>query len=159
MNNWKWIEIEKKFLVKREILPKNLRFYKHEEIEQWYLLITQNKEERIRRKWNKYFYTIKTWLWLVRWEVESQISKKEFDFLWQKVNYWKLRKTRYYIPYKEHVIELDIYKWNLDWLIVAEIEFNNIKECSNFSYPKRFSKDVTDDVEFKNKNFALMISG
>ena len=159
MNNWKWIEIEKKFLVKREKLPKNLRFYKHEEIEQWYLLITQDKEERIRCKWNKYFHTIKTWLWLVRWEIESQISKKEFDFLWQKAQYWKLKKIRYYIPYQKHVIELDIYRWNLYWLIVAEIEFNNIKECNNFYYPKRFWKDVTDDIEFKNRNFALMTSG
>ena len=73
-----------------------------------------------------------------------------------KANKIRLQKIRYLIPYKGHEIELDIYKWNLQWLIVAEIEFQSNDECENFEYPERFGKDVTNDIEFKNRNLALM---
>lgn len=156
MSQSNWLEIEKKFLIEEKNLPKNLESYHFDEIEQWYLSITDDREERIRHRWDKYYHTIKIGTGQVRQEIEKEITKVEFDSLRAKANKIRLQKIRYLIPYKGHEIELDIYKWNLQWLIVAEIEFQSNDECENFEYPERFGKDVTNDIEFKNRNLALM---
>ncbi len=144
------LEIERKFLVSE--LPKNLEIYHHDEIEQWYFVLEENIEERIRHRWNKYYHTKKVWHWEVREECESEITKEEFDLIWQKTEWKRIYKTRYVIPYNNHNIELDIYHDNLEWLIVCEIEFHNIEESKTFIFPKRFWKEITNDENFKNRN-------
>lgn len=148
-----WFEIERKFIVSE--LPKNLESYKHDDIEQWYFVLEENTEERIRHRWNKFYHTKKVWHWEIREEYENEISKEEFDSMWPKTQWKRVYKTRYVIPYNSHNIELDIYHGKLEWLIVCEIEFNNEKESKNFIFPDRFWKEITNDDKFKNRNLIF----
>ncbi len=147
-----WLEIEKKFLVDLNKIPFELNDYQSDEIEQWYLFIDDQKEERIRHRWNRFYYTTKTWIWEVRWEDEHEISKDEFYCLWPKTLWFRLEKIRYLVPYKWYTIELDVYRGNLTWLSVAEIEFESKNECDMFEYPDWFGEDVTDNPKYKNRN-------
>ncbi len=149
----RWFEIERKFLV--WCLPDNLRNYKHEEIRQWYFVLKENIEERIRHRWDKYYYTKKIWHWEVRKEYETEISKKKFEKLRPKTFWKRIYKTRYIIPYWNFYIELDVYRKNLEWLIVAEIEFNSKEESKSFQLPERFWEEITNKDKYKNKNLIF----
>ena len=148
-----WFEIERKFIVSE--LPKNLESYKHDDIEQWYFVLEENTEERIRHRWNKFYHTKKVWHWEIREEYENEISKEEFDSIWPKTQWKRVYKTRYVIPYNSHNIELDIYHGKLEWLIVCEIEFKDKEESKIFVFPKRFWKEITDNENFKNRNLVF----
>lgn len=148
-----WLEIERKFLISK--LPKNLDNYHHDEIEQWYFLLEENVEERVRHRWNKFYHTKKVWYWEVREEYESEITKKEFDSIWPKTEWKRIYKTRYIIPYNNHKIELDIYHDKLEWLVVCEIEFNSEKESKNFVSPDRLWKEITYNDKYKNRNLIF----
>lgn len=150
-----WLEIERKFLI--QALPDNLKNYKHFEIQQWYFVLAKNIEERVRHKWNSYYYTKKIWYWEVRNEYEIKISKEKFDNLRSKTDWKRIYKTRYLIPYNNNIIELDIYKWDLKWLMVAEVEFWSSKELENFKIPQRFWEDITNNNKYKNRNLVSKI--
>ncbi len=145
-----WLEIERKFLVSK--LPDNLDNYHHDEIQQWYFILEENVEERVRHRWDKFYHTKKVWYWKIREEYENEISHEEFDSLWPKTEWKRIYKTRYIIPYNNHNIELDIYHDKLEWLVVCEIEFNNEEESKNFIFPNRFWPEITDNDNYKNRN-------
>ena len=54
-----WFEIERKFLVSK--LLDDLESYHHDEIEQWYFVLEDNVEERVRHRWKKFYHTKKVW--------------------------------------------------------------------------------------------------
>lgn len=147
-----WLEIERKFKISEDKLPSNYKEYPCDKIEQWYLIIKEEREERIRHRWNRYYYTTKTWLWEVREEDEYEITSQEFESLWEKTVWKRIEKIRYLIPYNEKTIELDIYQWKNKWLIIAEIEFNSLDEADNFIFPDWFWEDVTNNPSYKNRN-------
>jgi len=66
-----------------------------------------------------------------------------------------VKKTRYYIPYNNVQIELDIFEGKLEGLVVAEVEFKSFDDIKNFITPSWFGLDVTDDKRYKNKNLAI----
>jgi len=147
-------EIERKFLVKS--LPENLEQYPHTDIVQGYLVITEDGTEvRLRQKGNKYFQTVKSGSGETRFESEIEITKEQFDLLWEATKGKRVEKTRYEIPYKSGTIELDVYHGDLDGLLLAEIEFSSEEESNKFTAPKWLSEEVTDDKRYKNKNLAL----
>lgn len=148
-----WFEIERKFLISK--LPDDLDNYQHDEIEQWYFILEENIEERIRHRWNKFYHTKKVWHWEIREEYEKEITKEEFDSIWPQTEWKRIYKTRYVIPYNNHKIELDKYHNKLEWLVVCEIEFNSEKESKNFTFPSRFWKEITEDNRFKNRNLIF----
>jgi CYTH domain-containing protein len=149
-----WFEIERKFLVSE--LPDNLDSYQHDEIEQWYFVLEDNVEERIRHRWNRFYHTKKVWHWEMREEYESKITKEEFNLLWPKTEWKRIYKTRYIIPYNNHKIELDIYHDKLEWLIVCEVEFNNEEESKKFKLPDRFWLEITNNNNYKNRNLIFL---
>jgi CYTH domain-containing protein len=149
-----WFEIERKFLVSE--LPDNLENYQHDEIQQWYFVLEDNVEERIRHRWNRFYHTKKVWHWEVREEYESKITKEEFNLLWPKTEWKRIYKTRYIIPYNNLKIELDIYHNKLEWLIVCEVEFNNEEESKNFKIPNRFWPEITNNDNYKNRNLIFL---
>lgn len=148
-----WLEIEKKFLVSK--LPDNLENYHHDEIQQWYFVLEENIEERVRHRWNNFYHTKKIWYWEVREEYEKEITKENFDFLWPKTEGKRIFKTRYLIPYDMYTIELDIYHDKLDWLVVAEIEFDTLEQSNLFIKPKWFWEEITNDNKYKNRNLIF----
>jgi len=146
------LEIERKFLVKQP--PAWYQQFPHKEIIQWYLTDpSTGKSIRVRKIDNEYKVTKKRGSWLVREEIETSISKEEFDQLWIEVDNRFLEKTRYYIPYQWYTIEFDVYK-NLNGLLTAEVEFTNKRDAKKFEQPERFDEDITMMREASNAYIA-----
>ena len=147
-------EIERKFLVKK--LPANLQQYPSTDIVQGYLAITEKGTEvRLRKKGDRFYQTVKSGFGLQRCEAEIEISKDQFEKLWSMTEGKRIEKARYEIDYSGMKIELDIYKGILKGLVVAEVEFSSIEQAKSFVPPNWFSREVTEDERYKNKNLVL----
>ncbi len=143
------MEIERKYLVKK--IPFELDSFEKHEIIQCYLNpIQKGVERRTRKKNGKYFYTEKSFGNLVREEFEKEISENEFlNLLKEQINY-TINKDRYHIPFNNLLIELDVYKDQLQGLITADVEFNSVKESEDFIPPIWFSEEITYEKKYKN---------
>ena len=143
------MEIERKFLVKN--LP-DLAGVKYSEIKQGYFSITP--EKRVRQKDDKYYVTEKGEGDMVRDEREWEIGKSEAEKLFELSKTYIIEKTRYYIPFGEYTIELDIYGGKHAGLVVAEVEFPSEKAALEFEIPWWFGQDITNDKSYKNMMLA-----
>ncbi|GAB4126690.1 MAG: CYTH domain-containing protein [Ignavibacteriales bacterium] len=142
-------EIEKKYLIKN--VPFDFTKFPSIEIIQGY--ISEPGDDltiRIRKYGNKYFRTLKKKGFESRLESEEEISQDEFDLLWSKTIGKRISKTRYRIPYLEFIIELDVFKDNLDGLVIAEVEFKTLEQSKNFNPPDWFGEDVTFLPKYSN---------
>lgn len=172
-------EVELKYLIDTENIPE-LSQFSQTTIEQGYLLITDEKEERVRKKVKsdgsaKYVRTIKEGEGVERREKEGPISEAEFAADWEKTEGLRVYKTRYEIPYtytdaltgveQTVTIELDVYSGTHEGLFTAEVEFQDEKEeggrtakevARGFVPPAWMTKDVTEDKRLKNKKLAQM---
>ncbi len=144
------MEIERKFLVKE--LP-NLEDVKYSKIKQGYFSITP--EKRVRQKDEKYYVTEKGEGDMVREEKEWEIDKKEAETLFAMSKTYIVEKTRYYLPYGENTIELDVYEGRHTGLVVAEVEFETVEKANEFVAPEWFGEDITKDKSYKNMVLAL----
>jgi adenylate cyclase len=150
------IEIERKYLV--DVLPDNIQQYPHEKIVQGYILIdSDGMEVRIRHRANKYYLTFKTGDSLARKETEVELKENQFISLWPLTFGRRLEKTRYCVGYMNHVIEVDVYSGFLAGLVISEVEFGDLTECSTFKPPIWFGLEVTHDKQYKNKNLASQV--
>lgn len=147
------VEIERKFLIKK--IPENLENYKSEKISQGYLVVSEDIEVRIRKKGKNFYLTVKSGGDLIRDEIEIELQEKQFNTLWPLTEEKRIVKKRYYIPYENHLIELDIYSDQLKGLIVGEVEFKSEKQSEQFSPPDWFGEEITADKRYKNKNLFL----
>lgn len=154
------LEIERKFLVKKENLPNDLKQYKYVEIEQGF--ISLKPCIRIRKSNDDYYLTIKTkspkkynrYDDLVRGEYEFDISRSAYKKLYKKCDGIILKKTRYFIPYKKHILELDIFKNEYKGLIYCECEFESVKEANNFIPPDWVDREVTNIEKYNNTSLS-----
>lgn len=146
------LEIERKFLISK--LPNDIVQYPHHEIMQGYYFNEGEKLVRLRKKWNQYYQTMKSGTGLVKEEIEEEISQSIFEEERNNVEDRYLEKTRYEIPYEWKIIELDIYRGKLEWLVVAEIEFTSEQEAHALNVPKRFGKELTNISEATNAYLA-----
>ena len=140
-------EIERKFLVKE--LPFDLEMHPSVSIEQGYLALEPNGQEvRLRRKGKLYYLTVKSQGTLVREEYEVELSQDQFEILWPGTATRRLQKDRYLFE----TFELDIYKGNLQGLIVAEIEFTEAEKAQSFQMPNWLGNEITHINFLKNRN-------
>ena len=144
------MEIERKFLVKE---TPNLEDVKYSKIKQGYFSITP--EKRVRQKDEKYYITEKGEGDMVREEKEWEIDKKEAETLFAMSKTCIVEKTRYYLPYGENTIELDVYEGRHTGLVVAEVEFETVEKATEFVAPEWFGEDITKDKSYKNMVLAL----
>lgn len=145
------MEIERKFLIRD--LP-SLENYKGKSVKQGY--ISTDPVIRIREMDDLYTLSLKSIGHLVRQEFELDLTKEQFEDLWEKVGTTYVSKTRYFIPLdKNYVAELDIYHDNLEDLFTVEVEFDSTKEAESFQAPSWFGKDVTLDARYKNNHLAV----
>jgi hypothetical protein len=155
------MEIERKFLVKE--LPKGLECCNKLEIEQGY--ISEKPTIRIRKADERYILTVKSKFGvcnnegdpIVNNESETEITKKEYEALKEKLVCNTLRKTRYIIPLADGLVaELDVFKDRLCGLVFAEVEFPSVEEANRFNKPEWLGMDVSNDKRYRNSNIVKL---
>lgn len=147
-------EIERKFLVKS--LPENLKRWRHFIIDQGYLATEPaGRQVRLRKSGNTTSLTFKVGRGSHREEREIKLSPKQFATLWPGTAGRRLRKVRYEIPWKDVLIEVDIYRGRHAGLVVAEVEFPDTTSCRRFEPPWWFGREVTGEKRYSNVRLAL----
>lgn len=154
------IEIESKWLIAKEDIPLDLNdAIVTTHIEQTYLCFSP--EIRVRRLdyGDDYTFTVKTNLTedgLQRDETEFHITKEEYeDLLTKKAeNAITINKTRYEFMYENMPIAIDIFEGDLEGLAYLEVEFESQEEAAQYQAPSWITRDVTDDVRYKNGHLA-----
>jgi adenylate cyclase len=146
-------EIERVFKVRQ--LPKNLEQYPSENIVQGYLAIdVTGSEVRLRKVGERYFETFKGSGRLQRRELEIELSPDQFNTLWLGTEGRRIEKIRYQINEGGQKIELNVFRGNLEGLVLAEVEFPSREKSEEFEPPDWFGDEVTEDIRFKNQNLA-----
>ena len=145
------MEIERKFLIEK--IPLTLETLAYDKIKQGYFSILP--EKRVRKRGDLYILTEKGEGDMIREEQEQIIDKELGEKLFALSQTHIIEKTRYYVPFGEYTIELDVYEGRHKGLIVAEVEFASLDDALNFVPPDWFGKDITKDKSYKNMMLAL----
>jgi len=146
-------EIERKFLIKR--LPPEFKRGRHFFIAQGYLVTEpDDRHVRLRKAVRNASLTVKLVRGSVRDEREINLTPKLFAALWPATKGRRLQKMRYEIPWKNFVIEIDIYRGKNDGLVVAEVEFLSRATCRKFKPPNWFGREVTGVRRYSNISLA-----
>jgi CYTH domain-containing protein len=146
-------EIERKFLVKE--LPPNLENCASRPIEQGYFSGNRDGTQvRLRKAGTQHTLTFKRGRGIKRQEWEIALIPEQFNELWTTTEGRRLRKTRYDVPYGDYLIEVDIYAGQNKGLVVAEVEFDDEKQCEKFQPPDWFGKEVSGKSRYSNVRLA-----
>jgi adenylate cyclase len=146
-------EIERKFLLKR--LPEELNRSRRYVIAQGYLATEPaGRQVRLRKKGKTASLTFKVGRGATREEREIKLSPKQFAALWPATAGRRLRKLRYEIPWRNLLIEIDIYRGRHSGLVVAEVEFPDHAMCRRFKPPSWFGREVTGEKRYSNVRLA-----
>ena len=146
-------EIERKFLLKR--LPEELNRSTRYIIAQGYLATEPaGRQVRLRKKGKTASLTFKVGRGAHREEREIKLSPKQFAALWPATAGRRLNKLRYEIPWKNLLIEIDIYRGRHAGLVVAEVEFPDRVMCRKFTPPSWFGREVTGEKRYSNVRLA-----
>jgi len=146
-------EIERKFLLKR--LPEKLNRSRRYIIAQGYLATEPaGRQVRLRKKGNTASLTFIVGRGAHREEREIKLSPKQFAALWPATAGRRLSKLRYEIPWKNLLIEIDIYRGRHAGLVVAEVEFPDRVMCRKFKPPPWFGREVTGEKRYSNVRLA-----
>ncbi len=147
------MEIERKFLIDENHLPKNLPDYPHLEIEQAYLC--KEPVVRIRRQNADYYLTYKSKGLMKREEYNLPLTRKAYGHLRGKSDGYLISKTRYQIPLPQGLtIELDVFHGRYEGLFLAEVEFPDEASANRFVPPDWFGEDVTFSSRYHNSTLA-----
>lgn len=147
------MEIERKYLIKKENLPNNFMDYPSHKIEQGYLCTSP--VVRIRRQDDEYYLTYKSKGLMSREEYNLPLTKEAYLHLKPKVDGIVISKTRYLIHEKNNLtIELDIFHDIYDGLILAEVEFATEIDANNYLPPEWFGEDVTFSSQYHNSTLS-----
>jgi adenylate cyclase len=155
-------EIERKFLVTKTV---EQILFDHPPartliVEQRYLQHSGDWTIRVRKVVTdeaNYFLTMKQRISERRAiELETLIDATFYTKVSQQCGQ-PLMKTRYEIPYADHLWELDVFHHKkLDGLVLAEIELD--REDRAFETPPWIGLEVTDDKFYKNVKMAKRIT-
>ena len=146
-------EIERKYLIKQ--LPEKLKRHRHWPIEQGYLATEPaGRQVRLRKKGKTASLTFKVGRGAHREEREIKLSPKQFAALWPATVGRRLYKLRYEMPWKNFLIEIDIYRRKHKGLVVTEVEFPDRTACRKFKAPAWFGREVTGNKRYSNVRLA-----
>ena len=136
------MEIERKFLVKRENLPENLEQYPSKAIEQGYLCT--EPVVRIRKSNDNYYLTYKSKGLLAREEYNLPLTKEAYEHLKPKADGIVISKIRYVIPEKDGLsIELDVNGGDDDFTFTVILTDRNGDDLENNFY---YNGDYTGTI-------------
>jgi len=148
------IEIERKFLVKTDILKdliENNFFNNKITIKQGYILNSKEKVVRIRITNDKSYITIKGQnKGLSRPEYEYEIPKIDSEEMINTLCSNIIEKTRYVWKNNGNIWEVDIFHGDNEGLILAEVEIPS--EDYYIELPNWIDKDVSNDIKYYNNN-------
>ncbi|NPA68313.1 MAG: CYTH domain-containing protein [Chlorobi bacterium] len=140
-------EIERKFLVLNKDFLQNSE--KSEKIIQGYLSRDPERTVRVRIKDDKGFLTVKGKSeGISRFEYEIEIKKEDALQLINICLPEIIHKTRYYVPYGNHVFETDVFEGKNEGLILCETELKS--EDEDFEKPEWLGKEVSNDKRYYN---------
>lgn len=143
------MEIERKFLISKENLPKDIESYSFHLIEQAYLCM--NPVIRIRRQDEQFILTYKGRGMMTREEYNLPLTEEGYLHLLKKADGILITKKRYLIPLADgHTVELDEFYGEYQGLLMAEVEFASEEEANMFVKPDWFEKEVTFDERYHN---------
>ena len=166
MNDMKMqIELEKKFLIEYPDLALLKEKYnpKIYEIEQIYLLSEEDGSRRIRKRTEGditvYIETIKLRINGSKcYEYERELTAEEYEACKADIDLERapILKDRYVFPYKNKIMELDVYPF---WKDKAVLEIELESEEDEYFIPGeiRVLKDVSDSKEYKNAQLAAAL--
>lgn len=149
------MEHERRFFPNILDIPMQFRAYPSSGIEQGYLADGHGTRIRSELKDDvmSFTQTRKTGEGVSRPEDEHQISVPTFADMWENIE-CSLRKTRYFIPWKGVVVQLNIFHGPLQGYIQIEVEFDTAEEAAAFVPPEWFGPEVTDDKRHGNYSLA-----
>ena len=140
------IEIERKFLVKRDKWNPNVEgvFYR-----QNYLSITDQSVVRVRIKGTEATLTVKSsGTGLTREEYQYEISVKDAENLLHLCPHKSIEKIRYKIDDQRHCWDVDEFKGENGGLLMAEVELES--ETEAVILPEWIGEEVTGDPRYYN---------
>lgn len=147
------MEIERKFLIKKDQLPADLYSYPCHQIEQGYLCT--EPVVRIRRQDEEYFLTYKSKGLMAREEYNLPLTEEAYLHLKPKADGLVISKTRYLIPEKDRLtIELDVFHDDYEGLLLAEVEFTSEEQADSYTPPAWFGEDVTWSSAYHNSTLS-----
>ena len=147
------MEIERKFLIRKDDLPQDLASYPCHRIEQGYLCTSP--VVRIRRQDDDYFLTYKSKGLMSREEYNLPLTAEAYEHLKPKADGILITKDRYVIPEKDGLtIELDVFHNDYEGLLLAEVEFPSEDAANTYIAPTWFGRDVTFSSEYHNSTLS-----
>lgn len=155
------MEIERKYLINKEILPFDLQAFPCHTIEQAYLCT--NPVVRVRKENDNFYMTYKGKGMMVREEYNLPLTAEAYSHLLEKADGNIITKTRYLIPYNDNclgkplTIELDVFEGKFQGLYLAEIEFSSSEDADSFIAPDWFGEDVTFDGRYHNSRMSAEV--
>jgi CYTH domain-containing protein len=142
------LEIEVSYLPTR--LPQGLDQITPKRITDMYLSDDTDllSKLRLRQKGDSYEMTKKvtpdpTHL-SVQHEYNISLTEAEFTKL-RSVHGREVIKDRYFMPLGNHTVEVDVFKGDLEGLILIEVEFSSEAQRDAFTPPEYFGADVTEE--------------
>lgn len=139
------IEREKTYL--SLILPDDIDKSKHKDMLDIYVWDPHHPELRIRKRWQKYEITKKKPVDndpSIQQEKTIPLTLDEYNELAQ-IPGRRIEKRRYRYLYNWQELEIDVFQWDLTWLILVDAEFENNKDMQAFEMPDFCERDVTQD--------------
>ncbi len=142
-------EIEHKFLVKNDNY-KTLTVASYR-ISQGYLCKVPERTVRVRIKGNQGYITVKGKnIGATRTEFEYSIPLEDAEKMLKMCESPILEKTRYIVPFKGLIWEVDEFHGHREGLVTAEIEL--VSEDAAYEIPDFVGKNITGNPEFYNSN-------
>ncbi len=145
-------EIEHKFLIKNNDWVEHVD--KSSEYKQGYLISDDKRSIRVRISNNTAWLNIKSAsIGTLRQEYEYEIPLEEgkeiLNTLCEKP---MIEKIRHFVPYKQHLWEIDVFSGDNEGLVVAEVELSKVGEA--FEKPPWLGNEVTDDIRYYNNQLC-----
>lgn len=141
------LELEKTYLAK--YLPDGLLSCEHKELLDIYIPESvMHPKLRIRQKGSKYEITKKIPLSegdaSQHTEQTIPLEKPEFETL-ATITGKRVHKTRYFYNYDGHASEIDVFRDELEGLVLVDFEFTTVGEMESFKIPDFCLADVTQE--------------
>lgn len=150
------LEIERKFLVRKDGRPYVALAYAATRMSQGYICSASGRTVRVRIAGDKAFLTIKgpsDASGMSRYEFEREITLDEGESLMRLCEPGVIDKTRYYIRCGRHVFEVDEFHGENAGLVIAEVELGS--EDEPFERPDFLGDEVTGDRRFYNSSLRM----